>query len=85
MAFFEKGAELLQKFKKIICRNLLFEKALEMPPNERVVFAELILASIDHEEEEVRQVWLAEVKNRMNAVKEGRSKLLDFESLYYEG
>jgi len=64
--------------------NKLLEKALEMPPNERVAFAELILASIDHEDEEVRQAWLSEVENRMNAVKEGRAKLLDFESLYYE-
>jgi len=60
----------------------LFEKALEMPPNQRLAFAELILATIDHEETEVRQAWLAEVKNRMNAVKEGKAKLLDFESLY---
>ncbi|MFH2067642.1 MAG: addiction module protein [Pseudomonadota bacterium] len=65
--------------------NKLFEKALEMPPNERVAFAELILASIDHEEDEVRQAWLAEVNNRMNAVTDGRAKLLDFESLYHEG
>lgn len=64
--------------------NKLFEKVLEMPPNERVAFAELILASIDHEEEEVSQAWLSEVKNRMNAVKEGKDRLLDFESLYYE-
>jgi len=28
----------------------LFEKALLMPPNERVTFAELILASLEHEE-----------------------------------
>ena len=60
----------------------LLEKALEMPPNQRLAFAELILASIDHEETEVRQAWLAEVKNRMIAVKEGKAKLLDFESLY---
>ncbi|NTU50394.1 MAG: addiction module protein [Desulfobulbaceae bacterium] len=64
--------------------NELFEKALEMPPSERVAFAELILASIDDEEEEVRQAWLSEVKNRMNAVKEGKAGLLDFESLYNE-
>ena len=28
----------------------LFKKALEMPPNQRLAFAELILASIDHED-----------------------------------
>ena len=64
--------------------NTLLEKALEMPPNERVAFAELILASIDYEEDGIRQAWIAEVKNRMKAVNEGSAKLLDFEGLYSE-
>ncbi len=64
--------------------NILLEKALRMPANERVIFAELILASIDYEEEEIRQSWIAEVGNRMKAVNEGRSELLDFERLYNE-
>ncbi len=64
--------------------NTLLEKMLEIPPNERVALAELILASIDYEEEEIRQVWIAEVKNRMKAVNEGSAKLLDFEGLYNE-
>lgn len=63
----------------------LLEKALEMPPNERVVFAELILASIDYEKGEILQEWIVEVKNHMAAVKEGKAKLLDFEELYNEG
>ena len=60
----------------------LFEKALKMPVNERVVFAELILASLEQENDEVRLVWLDEVNSRIKAVKEGRAKLLDFEALY---
>lgn len=62
----------------------LLEKALEMPPNERLTFAELILASIDLEEEEIRKSWLLEVNDRMKAFNEGRAKLLDFERLYHE-
>ena len=62
----------------------LLDKALEMPPNERVTFAELILASIDYEEDEIRQSWIEEVNARMKAFNEGRTKLLDFESLYHE-
>jgi len=62
----------------------LLDKALEMPPNERVTFAELILASIDYEEDEIRQSWIQEVNDRMRAFNEGRAKLLDFESLYHE-
>lgn len=64
--------------------NSLLEKALEMPPNERVVLAELILASIDYEDDKIRRSWIAEVSNRIKAVNEGRAKLLDFESLYDE-
>jgi hypothetical protein len=62
----------------------LLEKAMEMPPNERVAFAELILESIDYEEEEVRNEWLNEVKDRMQAVGEGKAKLIDFEARYSE-
>ena len=56
-----------------------------MPPNERVVFAELILASIDCEKDEILQEWIVEVKNRMAAVKEVKANLLDFEELYNKG
>jgi len=62
----------------------LLEKALEMPPNERVVFAELILASIDFEKEEILQSWVTEVKSRMIAVNEGKARLMDFEEIYHE-
>ena len=62
--------------------TILLDKALKLPPNERVTFAELILASIEHEEEEIRQSWILEVKDRMKAVKEGKAKLLDFDELY---
>lgn len=64
--------------------TVLLEKALELPPNERVAFAELILASIEHEEDGIRQSWITEVKDRMKAFKDGKAKLLDFEKLYNE-
>lgn len=60
----------------------LLEKALKLSPNERLTFAELILASLEFEEDEVRFAWINEVNERMKAVKEGRAKLLDFETLY---
>ena len=62
----------------------LFEKALKMPPNERLTFAELILASIDFEEDEIRQSWINEANDRMKAAKKGKAKLLNFEDLYNE-
>jgi hypothetical protein len=60
----------------------LLEKALKLSPNERLTFAELILASLEYEEDEVRFAWINEVNERMKAVKVGRAKLLDFECLY---
>ena len=33
--------------------TILLKKILEMPPNERLAFAELVLASIDYEEDEI--------------------------------
>lgn len=64
--------------------KVLLDKVLEMPPSERVAFAELILASIDYEEEEIRQAWVRKVKERISAVNEGKAELLDFETLYHE-
>lgn len=55
-----------------------------MSPNERIEFAQLILASIDHEDEKIREKWITEVKDRMVAVKTGNAKLIDFDSLYQE-
>ena len=62
--------------------NRLLEEALKMLPSERVAFAELILASIDHEDEGIQQAWITEVQDRMKAVREGKAKLLDFQDLY---
>jgi hypothetical protein len=36
----------------------LLDKALGMPPNEKLTLAELLLASIDHEDNEIRQNWI---------------------------
>lgn len=60
----------------------LFDEAMKIPPRERVAFAELILASIDHEDEGLKKIWLREVKGRMKSVQDGTSSLLDFNQLY---
>lgn len=56
-------------------------KQMKIPPNARVLLAELMLENIDHADEGLRGIWLSEVKKRMQSVKEGKSKLLDFEAL----
>lgn len=55
-----------------------------MPPNERLTFAELILASSENEDEQIRQSRINEIRDRMIAVREGEARLFDFESLYNE-
>jgi putative addiction module component (TIGR02574 family) len=60
----------------------LLEQAIKISPKERVVLAELILASIDSESEEINKAWVDEVQNRIKSVSEGKSVLLDFNELY---
>jgi hypothetical protein len=60
----------------------LFDEAMKIPPRERVAFAELILASIEHEDEGIKEIWVSEVKDRMKSVQDGTSTLLDFNQLY---
>ena len=45
--------------------KLLITQAMQMPPVQRVALAELLLASIDNVEEEIRQAWIGEVNERM--------------------
>ena len=62
----------------------LLEKALELSPSERVAFAESILASIDHEDETIRQAWVTEVEQRRQSIREGSSQLLDYATVMGE-
>ena len=62
----------------------LLDEAMKMPPNERIEFAQLIMTGIDCEDDKIRRLLLDEVKDRRQAVKEGCSKLIDFDSLYHE-
>ncbi|MGA1843641.1 MAG: addiction module protein [bacterium] len=60
----------------------LLEKVLDLPPIERVEFAQLILASLEVEDKSVRNAWIKEVERRINDYKSGKSKLLDFEEVF---
>jgi len=61
--------------------SMLLEKALELPAAQRVEFAEIILASIDYEDASVRNAWLKEVRERMESVKQGRTGMLDYDTV----
>jgi putative addiction module component (TIGR02574 family) len=62
----------------------LLDQTLAMSPNERVELAEILLASIEHEDEKIREKWITEVKDRIESVKTGKAKLIDFDNLYHE-
>ena len=62
----------------------ILDEALKITPKERVLLAELLLESIDYEDETLKKTWLNEVKARMQAVENGQAKLLDFNQRYVE-
>ena len=45
----------------------LLKEVLKMPPDERITLAEIILESINREENEIRQIWIQEVSDRIKA------------------
>ncbi len=61
--------------------STLLEKALELPAAQRVEFAEIVLASIDYEDASVRKAWLTEVRERMESVKQGQARMLDYDTV----
>ena len=60
----------------------LLEKVLDLPPIERVEFAQLILASLEVEDKSVRDAWIKEVERRINDYKNGKTQLIDFEEVF---
>jgi len=62
----------------------LLDEAIKIPPKERVSLAEQILASIDYEDNKTKTAWISEVKDRIESVEKGKSKLLDFNQYYVE-
>ena len=63
--------------------KLLINKVMQMPLIQRVALAELLLASIDNEDDEIRQSWIGEANERMKAVEEGRSELYDIDEFIH--
>ena len=59
----------------------LLEKVLDLPPIERVEFAQLILASLEVEDKSVKKAWIKEVERRIIDYKSGKSKLIDFREI----
>jgi DNA-binding sugar fermentation-stimulating protein len=56
----------------------IIEEAIQAPANERVQLAEMLLESIEYGNSKIDSLWIDEVKNRMQSVEKGTTKLIDF-------
>jgi hypothetical protein len=56
----------------------IIEEAIQLPINERVQLAEMLLESIEYGNSKIDSLWIDEVKNRMQSVEKGETKLIDF-------
>jgi predicted DNA-binding protein len=56
----------------------IIEEAIQSPINERVQLAEMLLESIEYGNSKIDSLWIDEVKNRMQSVEKGETKLIDF-------
>jgi putative addiction module component (TIGR02574 family) len=60
----------------------LYEKAAELPPNERAELAGLLLDSLEDERSPIaEQAWAAEIERRMAEYRAGRIKTLSWQEV----
>ena len=59
--------------------------ALSLPPGDRAMLADHLLASLDGEnQKEIDAAWADEVERRMKEIREGKVELIDGESVMKE-
>jgi putative addiction module component (TIGR02574 family) len=54
----------------------LYEKASELPPEDRAELAGLLLESIEPSDEGVEEAWAAEIERRMSDFRAGKVKTI---------
>ena len=60
----------------------LYQKAAELPPNERAELAGLLLESLDDEPSpEAEEAWAAEIERRMSEYRAGRMKTVSWQEV----
>lgn len=62
--------------------KVLLNQVLAPKPIERLKFIQVVLASFDKEEDDIRRSWLDEVHKRIDLVKRGETEFLDFEEVF---
>ncbi len=67
--------------------NQLAEKALILPPAERIRLVEAILYSLDKANIDIEQAWIAESEARYKAYQKGELETVDWDDIKkrYEG
>lgn len=62
----------------------LSQKALELPPEERVRLAEKLLATVRELDAEVEAAWDQEIQHRLAEIDNGTAKLIPAEDVFAE-
>ena len=62
----------------------LSQKALELPPEERVRLAERLLATVHEVDAEVEAAWDQEIQRRLAEIDNGTAKLIPAEEVFAE-
>jgi putative addiction module component (TIGR02574 family) len=62
----------------------LSQKALELPPEERVRLAEKLLATVHEVDAEVEAAWDQEIQRRLAEIDDGTAKLIPAEEVFAE-
>lgn len=62
----------------------LSQRALELPPEERVRLAERLLATVHEVDPEVETAWDEEIRRRLVEVDSGTAKLIPAEEVFAE-
>jgi putative addiction module component (TIGR02574 family) len=62
----------------------VLRQALQLPPNERAVLVEGLIASLDKPDPSLDSLWLKEAENRMAAYRRGELAALDAEQVFSE-
>lgn len=62
--------------------SILFEKALELKPQDKIVLIEALVTSLDQPDPEISKIWVQEAEERLKAYREGKTKGIPGEEIF---
>ena len=60
----------------------LLKEVLMLKPQDKFIFLEAILKSLDKPDEAVEEIWKEEAERRVQALKEGRLETIPYEDIF---